>query len=336
MLTYMGKSPIRLKPLDLSEICRQNLPLFQAIIPKGAVLKTDLLTTGHIINANVQMIQQILTNLVTNAFESIYDGKGVVSVTVKTVSPADILASNRFPADWQPLNKPYACLEVTDTGCGISDADLEKLFDPFFSTKFVGRGLGVSTVIGTVGMHGGGVTVESIPDQGSVFRVFLPVSTEKVLVEPVKSEKTSEIKGNGTIILIDDEDQVRKMAKIMLTRIGYTVLEAKDGVEAVDIFQQHQDVICCILSDLTMPRMNGWDTLSALRKISPEIPVILSSGYDEAHAMTEARDELPNAFLGKPYRSKDLEEIIRRVLAKEATQTSLVKLVAEVSSLPSF
>jgi len=126
------------------------------------------------------------------------------------------------------------------------------------------------------------------------------------------------IEGSGTILLIEDEDQVRNMARIMLTRLGYTVLEAKDGVEALEIFQQHQNDIRCVLSDLTMPRMNGWDTLAALRKISPDIPVILSSGYDEAYVMADEHPERPNAFLGKPYQLREFGDIIRRVLANKS------------------
>ena len=170
------------------------------------------------------------------------------------------------------------------------------------------------------------ITVESEPGRGSVFRVFLPVSTEELPSRPDlpampealptgKAEKFSKIEGGGTVLLIEDEEQVRNMAKIMLTRLGYTVLEAKDGVEAVEIFQQHQDEIRCVLSDLTMPRMNGWDTLAALRKLSPDIPVILSSGYDEAQVMADEHTERPNAFLGKPYQLKGLRDTIRRILA---------------------
>jgi len=129
---------------------------------------------------------------------------------------------------------------------------------------------------------------------------------------------------------------VRNMAKIMLMRQGYTILEAKDGVEAVEIFQQHHDKIHFVLSDLTMPRMDGWDTLTALRKISPNIPVILSSGYDEAQVMADEHYEWPNAFLGKPYRSKVLAETISSVLANGTARASIVELVEEVSSLPSF
>jgi CheY-like chemotaxis protein len=129
-----------------------------------------------------------------------------------------------------------------------------------------------------------------------------------------KAEKASKIEGGGMVLLIEDEESVRNMANIMLTRLGYTVLEAKDGVEALGIFQKHQDEIRCVLSDLTMPRMNGWETLAALRKLSSDIPVILSSGYDEAHVMAGEHPERPNAFLGKPYQLKGLSDSISRVL----------------------
>ena len=118
------------------------------------------------------------------------------------------------------------------------------------------------------------------------------------------------------MLLVEDEEQVRKMVKKMLTRLGYQVLEAKDGIEAVEIFQQHQDEIRCVLSDLTMPRMNGWETLAALRKLSPDIPVILSSGYDEAQVMADEHPERPNAFLGKPYQLKGLRDTINSLQRK--------------------
>jgi CheY-like chemotaxis protein len=266
--------------------------------------------------------------LLTNAQESTPDNQGAIGLSIQTVSPKDIPASNRFPLDWQPQDISYACLEVSDTGCGIPGENIEKIFDPFFSTKFTGRGMGLAVTMGIVKNHGGGVTVESKPGKGSIFRVFLPISTEEHPcrhdlpaisgeVQTGKAEKISKIESGGTVLLIEDEEPVRKMAGIMLTRLGYTVLEAKDGVEALEVFQQHQNVIRCVLSDLTMPRMNGWETLAALRKLLPDIPVILSSGYDEAQVMADAHSERPNAFLGKPYQRKGLGDMIRRVLANE-------------------
>ncbi len=169
--------------------------------------------------------------------------------------------------------------------------------------------------------------MESESWRGSTFRIFLLVTTEEVTFRPdlptipvvLLTGKAEEIsRGGGAVLLIEDEELVRDMTKELLTRLGYEVLEANDGFEALEIFQQHQDEILIILSDLTMPRMNGWDTLVALRKLSPDIPVILSSGYDEAQVMAGEHPELPNAFLGKPYQLNGIRDTISRVLANKA------------------
>ncbi len=194
MLTYLGQTPGRREPVDLSEACHQILILLQAAVPKGMTLKVDLPSSGPVIRANAGQIQQALANLVTNAWEAAGESKGAVGLTVKMVSQANIPASKRFPIDWQPRENVYACLEVTDTGCGIPSNDIEKIFDPFFTTKFTGRGLGLPVVLGIAGAHDGGITVESEPGRGSVFRVFLPVSTEEMpdrvyITKPMTSSK---------------------------------------------------------------------------------------------------------------------------------------------------
>jgi CheY-like chemotaxis protein len=274
----------------------------------------DLLSLGPAISADANQIQQVLTNLVTNAWEACGDGRSAIHLTVKRVSPADIPASHRFPIDWWPHDNAYACLEVADQGSGIANKEIEKLFDPFFSSKCTGRGMGLSVVLGIVRAHRGAVTVESEPGRGSTFRVFLPVSAEEVLRQPDQAAQSPEIEGGGTVLLVEDEPIVRKLGEAMLTRLGFAVLQAKDGVDAVELFQQHKDEVRCVLCDLTMPRMNGWETLAALRKLAPSLPVILASGYDKAHVMNGDHPEEPQAFLSKPYRLQALREAFSRAL----------------------
>ena len=315
MLTYLGQTPGKLEPIDLSEACRRSLTLLQARAPKGTLLNTDFPASGPVIRANAGQIHHILTNLVTNAWESADENQRDVGLTIRTVSQANIPALKHFPIDWQPRDPVYACLEVADAGCGIAENDLEKIFDPFFSTKFTGRGLGLPVVLGIVRAHHGAVTVESKPDSGSIFRVFFPVSVKEVPRQPDKAAQTPATKEGGTVLVIEDEEKVRELAKMMLTHLGYTVLEARDGIEGMEVFRQHRDEICCVVCDLTMPRMDGWETLAALRSLLPGIPVVLSSGYDEAQVMAGEHPERPQAFLGKPYRLEELRGAVYRALA---------------------
>jgi len=312
MLTYLGQSPGKSEPIDLSEACRRSLPLLQAAVPKDTIINAEFPSSGPVIYANVNQIQHVLTNLITNAWESADISRRGIGLTVKTVFQANIPASMRFPIDWQPIDSAYACLEVTDAGSGIAEKDFEKIFDPFFSTKFTGRGLGLSVVLGIVRAHHGAVTVESKPDSGSIFRVFFPVSAEEVSRQPHKAVQPPETEEGGTVLVVEDEEHVRGMVKTMLIHLGFTVLEARDGIEAVEVFRQHLDEIRCVICDLTMPRMDGWETLTALRKLSLTIPVVLSSGYDKELVMAGEHPERPNAFLGKPYQLKELSDTIRR------------------------
>jgi two-component system cell cycle sensor histidine kinase/response regulator CckA len=317
MLTYLGQSFDKREPMDLAEACRRNLLILEAAIPGTVVLEKDLSSPGPAIIANAMEIQQVLTNLITNAWEAVGVGRGSIHLSVKTVSPADIPQSHRNPIGWQPQDSAYACLEVADTGDGIAGKDIEKIFDPFFSSKFTGRGLGLAIVLGIVKAHNGAITVSSAPGQGSTFRVFFPVSVEEVPRQPDKVAQPVAIAGKGQLLLVEDEGMLRDMATTMLTRLGFTVLAAKDGVEAVDMFRQYQNDICLVISDLTMPRMDGWETLTELRKLAPTIPVILASGYNETQVMAGDHPELPQVFLGKPYRLKELGDAIGQALVKK-------------------
>ena len=259
-------------------------------------------------------MKQVITNLFNNAWESIGDKEGTIHLTVKTVLPSEIPKAYRLPVDWQPIKSAHICLEVADKGCGIMEKDIYNIFDPYFSTKFTGRGLGLSVVLGIVRTHEGGIRVESAPGRGSVFSVFLPKYEEEVPKQPKKQILYSEFVESSTVLLVDDEEVVRKTSEKILIRLGFKVFLAKEGGEAVELFSQHKDEINCVICDLTMPRMNGWETIAALRKISPDIPVILSSGYDESGVMASEHSEKPQAFLGKPYQIQELRNAIQLVI----------------------
>jgi PAS domain S-box-containing protein len=314
MLTYLGQSFDKRERIDLAGVCQKNLSILKASMPGTVELETDLSSPGPAVMANASEIQQVLANLITNAWEAVGTGRGSIHLSVKTISSADIPTAHRFPVGWQPQDSAYACIEVSNTGDGIAEKDIEKIFDPFFSSKFTGRGLGLAIVLGIVKAHEGTITVASTPGQGSTFRVFLPVTAEVISKQRDPVVKMSARSESGTVLLIEDEEMLRNMATTMMTRLGFTVLAAKDGVEAIEIFRKRREEIRLVLSDLTMPHMDGWETLTALRKLHPDIPVILASGYDEAQIMAGDHSELPQAFLGKPYKLKSLDDAIKLAL----------------------
>jgi nitrogen-specific signal transduction histidine kinase/CheY-like chemotaxis protein len=317
MLTYTGHSQRTARVLDLSETCNRMATLLEKIKPGRVRLLIDCPSPGPLVNADEGQIQQVLTHLVTNAWEAAGDKEGEVRVAVHTsAAPAIPRASGR-PAGWKPTAGFYAELQVADTGCGIPSKDISRLMDPFFSTKFTGRGLGLAVVLGIVQAHGGAIQVRSKEGVGSTFEVFLPLADQqRAAGEGVANAAPAASGAKGQVLLVEDEDTVRKVAEVMLRRLGLQVLTAVDGAEAVQIFRENQDRIALVLSDLTMPRMNGWETLNALRHLQPDIPVILASGYDEARVMAGDHAEKPQAFLQKPYEMKTLKETLEKVFGK--------------------
>jgi PAS domain S-box-containing protein len=178
LLTYLGQRQRKFETLDFSGLCRSYLPVLKTGIPQNITFETDIPSSGLQILADAKSIQVVLTNLISNAWESIGDKPGLVRLTLKTVSKTDIPESHRYPVEWQPQEQSYVCLEIADSGCGIEEKDIDKIFDPFFSTKFIGRGLGLSVVLGIARAHEAAITVESRIGTGSVFRVFFPLQTQ--------------------------------------------------------------------------------------------------------------------------------------------------------------
>ena len=307
LLTYIGQRMVKAESIDLSNVCRRNLPSLQSVIAEKIALEIDFMDTGLIVCASVGQMQQVITNLITNAVEAIDGNSGKIMLAARTMPTDDIPESNLIPPDWRPAADSCACLEVTDSGCGIATKDMDKIFDPFFSTKFTGRGLGLAVILGITRQWEGAISVESREGYGTTFRVFFPIVQDAVSLVPQKDTEVKPMTDKRSVLLVDDDDMVLDMTEQMLKRLGHSVIAAQGGIEAIELFNRHQDEIVCVITDLTMPGMDGWETISALRRICADIPIILASGYDEAHVMDGRQSGRPQVFLHKYYTLVDLK-----------------------------
>ncbi len=318
LLTYLGQKIGKLELLDLSQICRRALSGNEIVIPSTITFEADLPSPGPLIRANASQVQQIFTILIANACEAMRGQAGRVTVVTKTL-PASVIPSSHVAHIGQTTaSGKFACLEVSDTGCGMSDEEMEKIFDPFYSTKFTGRGLGLAVAMSLVKAWSGTIQAYSAAGKGSCFRVFLPLAAEVAPLQPDLSTEKKTQKATGTVLLVDDDPLIYKVVKTIIEHLGFSVLVAVSGDEAVSVLKKQPNSIDCLLTDLSMQGMSGWETLAALREIRPDLPAILSSGYDEAHVMSGDHKELPQAFLHKPYTKDDLENALNRVLGDAA------------------
>jgi CheY-like chemotaxis protein len=306
MLAYSGKGRFIIQRIDLSALVKETLHLLQISISKKAVLKLRLAEDLPGVMADATQIRQIIMNLVMNASDAIGEKSGLITIFTSTVR-ADRAYLDDLVGAADPVAGDYVVLEVTDNGSGMSPETKAKIFEPFFTTKFTGRGLGLAAVLGIVRGHKGALKVYSELGRGSTFRLLLPAAGAG---SEAKAERppTPHWHGQGTVLVIDDEESVRQVAGKMLKALGFQVLSASEGEEGLRIFRAHSDAISCVLLDLTMPRMDGEETFRELRRIEPDVCVILMSGFNEQEAGARFVGKGLAGFLQKPFTPEELRE----------------------------
>jgi len=316
LLAYSGKGRFIVESLNLNDIVDEMVHLLEVSISKTVVLKYNLAENLPPIEVDATQTRQVIMNLITNASESIGNKSGVVSIITGAMECDRSYLDEVFLADGLPEGV-YVYIEVADTGCGMDAETVEKIFDPFFTTKFTGRGLGLAAVLGIVRGHGGAIKVYSEPRRGTTFKVLFPASDQPAVALKDESADTDGWRGEGTILLVDDDETVRAVCGIMLERLGFEVMTAPDGREAVNLYRSHADTIRCVILDLTMPHMDGDTALREIRRIKNDVPVLLTSGYNEQEIIDRFAGKKLAGFIQKPFRKAALSAKLREVLDEQ-------------------
>ncbi|MDE3245342.1 MAG: CHASE domain-containing protein, partial [Acidobacteriota bacterium] len=317
ILVYSGKGACTAKEVLLNQVVEEMAELLAVSRPPGVSLRLQLAPDLPFIQADPIQIQQVVMNLILNATEAI-QGSGVSdgSITLMTSHRvySDVELETAFSGQ-ELLPGPYVSLRVKDNGCGMVEETLPRIFDPFFTTKATGRGLGLSTLQGIVKAHHGGLWVNSKPGAGSTFNVLFPAA--EALPPRPQPKSDGHYQSEGTVLLAEDEEAIRTITALALSKAGFEVLTAADGLEALKQFESNADLIRCALVDEVMPGLGGSDLMKALRERKPGLRVVLCSGYGESGFMNDGpgdSSQAPDAFLQKPYRTADVVELLRRVI----------------------
>jgi signal transduction histidine kinase/ActR/RegA family two-component response regulator len=303
LLSYAGRGKFMVQVASLNELVDSMMQLLRASVSRAITLEFELSPEAAAIEVDVTQMRQVLLNLVTNAAEAIGDGPGQVTVRTR-IAEADERMLRRASVQSGLVPGRYACLEVEDTGVGMDERVRSKLFDPFFTTKFSGRGLGLAAVLGIITSHHGTILVQSRLGHGSTFTVLLPLSEgvpDALPLARAPDRAPPAPEHPGTILVVDDEEPVRTVTAEVLKAFDYHVFTADGGHEAVNVYRTHMNEIDIVLLDLTMPEMNGEETLRALQAVNADVKVVLMTGYTEDEVRLRfVRGDLAG-FLTKPF-----------------------------------
>jgi len=313
LLAYAGKGRFLVQVVDLSNVAEEMAALLEVSISKKAALTDDFARDLPAIEVDVTQLRQVIMNLIMNASDALGNVKGAITVRTGAIECDAAYLGGSFFDDDLPEGR-YVFLEVEDSGCGMDEETSKLIFDPFFTSKGMGRGLGLAAVSGIVRGHLGQIRVNSVPGEGTTIRVLLPASEQQTVVVASDHAGDGDLSGAGTILVVDDEEPVRTLCTRILERAGYKVLTAADGREGVEQFRVHSETISAVLLDMTMPNLNGEEAFEEMQRIREDVRVILSSGFTEQETADRFVRKGLAGFIQKPYRSADLILAIRRVL----------------------
>ena len=312
MLAYAGKGAVTLEPVDLNAVVEEMRDILRVSLGPRVTVRCELAPRLPLVEADPVQARQVVMNLMINAAEAMGGLDG--TITARTgrmmLDEAAVRAAHHGP---ETAPGAHVFVEVADTGCGMDASTLGRIFDPFFSTKLAGRGLGLAAVLGIVRGHRGALAVESAPGRGTSFRVLLPCGDVEAV--PTVHPPASAGANGRTILLVDDEEDVRVVTAHMLERLGWSVLMARDGHEGVEVFRRHAGSIDAVILDIALPRLRGDRAFHAIRGIRPDARVILMSGYNDEQATRPLADAGLAGFLQKPFSVADLRATMDRVLA---------------------
>lgn len=313
MLAYSGKGRFVVETLDLGQLVEETAQMLNVSISKKAILRFQLASGLPQIEIDATQVRQVIMNLVINASESFGDDSGVITLSTGVVH-IDTNYHDAVLMDSELAVGDYVYLEVSDDGCGMSPETLAKIFDPFFTTKFAGRGLGLAAVLGIARGHAGALEVRSEPGLGTTFRILFPAARNAARSNAPVPSAVESWRVEGTVLVADDEHAMRKILARMLRKFGLEPVLVADGKQAVEAFRAEPSRFSLVLLDLTMPQLDGAQTFIELRRLHPDVRIVLMSGYNAQEAIQPFTDDGPLGFLQKPFTVAALREVLRAAL----------------------
>ena len=317
MLAFSGKGRFQIIAINLVKVVQEHIDLFEASFVKNVICVPNLSSTPVTIKGDPGQIEQIVMNLIINAGEAIGDKQGIINISVlsATLTEEELLPYGRLNNTTLPGGE-YALLQVSDNGIGMNEETIAKMFDPFFTTKFVGRGLGLSAVLGIIRGHNGGILVNSKEGAGTVFQVILPLHLSEKDSLPLQHQNAEGAVHQPITLLIDDEQFIVELTEDIFKNASYTLLSTTDPVEGVKMYRNQWQTIDLVILDYSMPKMNGREVLIELRKINPNVKVLMSSGFSEEELVHLMGDHKPSAILRKPHSPRTLLAVVDTLLGK--------------------